>query len=534
MKPYKSLLLLAIIIPILAQANDTVRVSHKFADKVIHSFNIQYNNCFYPKATFDYKGDWPKILEPKIGYQREWMFDYNIVFPSGVGLSIGYSQGYHGMRVKNTIDGINDSNYPFNLFVFPCIGFYNLGIKATYLYPLTDRMFIKSELGLKIPYFCEHFSAFGEYDPMNVNDTLFYMYIDNYDCSNNFIPDLSAGISLLFHTKRNPRSNFIIGLNANIGFVKRYQGYYALRSPFSAAESVCDISSTSTYFGINLGYSFLTLPKTFFLKQHWQTKPYEEFDLHKPVHSISLSYNNAFAVGGKVENKQGLVQAKVPVKFTPEFALKYSCTIAKGFGISAEVPIGLFSRRFKLDLSGFLPTDTVWSNGAIGLENFYGNELVFGDFHSGFALRASYLTSIHRNVSLQSELGLSFTPLLHKQESYDESMGSILAVIYPNHEYSYDIPFAVLKPKVINQNYWIPNLSGAVNFLVHGKNPCHNFVFGLNFNVDFTKRMTIDYQTVPTFPDKYKSFGQIVFSMTTIGLHVGYQFMTGKKEAKRP
>ena len=71
MKPYKSLLFLVVLIPVMAQANDTTRISHRFADKTIHSFSIQYNNCFYPKATFDYKGDWPKIFEPKIGYQRE-------------------------------------------------------------------------------------------------------------------------------------------------------------------------------------------------------------------------------------------------------------------------------------------------------------------------------------------------------------------------------------------------------------------------------------------------------------------------------
>lgn len=65
MKPYKSLLFLVVLIPVMAQANDTTRISHRFADKTIHSFSIQYNNCFYPKATFDYKGDWPKILEPK-------------------------------------------------------------------------------------------------------------------------------------------------------------------------------------------------------------------------------------------------------------------------------------------------------------------------------------------------------------------------------------------------------------------------------------------------------------------------------------
>jgi hypothetical protein len=81
------------------------------------------------------------------------------------------------------------------------------------------------------------------------------------------------------------------------------------------------------------------------------------------------------------------------------------------------------------------------------------------------------------------------------------------------------------------EGYWIPNLSGSVNFLVHGKNPSHNFVFGLNFNVDFTKRMSFVYSTIQSFPAKYQSSGRMSLNMTTIGLNIGYQFMAGKKQA---
>ena len=71
-------------------------------------------------------------------------------------------------------------------------------------------------------------------------------------------------------------------------------------------------------------------------------------------------------------------------------------------------------------------------------------------------------------------------------------------------------------------------MSGSVNFLVHGKNPSHNFVFGLNFNVDFTKRMSFVYSTIQSFPAKYQSSGRMLLNMTTIGLNIGYQFMAGK------
>ena len=130
---------------------------------------------------------------------------------------------------------------------------------------------------------------------------------------------------------------------------------------------------------------------------------------------------------------------------------------------------------------------------------------------------------------IQPELGISFKPLTDPKKTTNP-YAEHTSVIFPNEEGGQAIPFTHFAVNYHTKNYWIPNLSGAVNFLVHGKNPCHNFVFGLNFNVDFSKRMTIDYRTVPSFPQKYQSSGQIVFNMTTIGLHVGYQFMTGRKQ----
>lgn len=313
---------------------------------------------------------------------------------------------------------------------------------------------------------------------------------------------------------------------ANVAFKDRFQGWYEYLLQDDAYGA---LSYRHNHIGLELAYihSFKTRAQR---KEKQNKFGTQTFDFSRPVHSVTLNFNSALAVGGHVNDKSGTVRTVIPLSFTPELSLKYNCTFAKGFGLSAELPLGFFDRSFYVDLEGSLPSDTIWSNGAVGQENLYDNKLIAKNTHYGFSLKTSYLAQIHNNMFIQPELGISFKPLMYPKKDTNP-FTELTSVIYPNEEDGQAIPFTHFAVNYHTKNYWIPNLSGAVNFLVHGKNPCHNFVFGLNFNVDFSKRMTIDYQTVPSFPDKYKSSGQMIFNMTTVGLHVGYQFMTGRKQA---
>ncbi len=260
----KLLLLLFLTPPLLSTAMDTTKVYGKTSGNIRHSFSIQYNNCFFPKSKFDYNKEFSRLYSPKMGYDRAFLAEYDVFFSSNFGFSLELSQGWIGLRFANNTNGSTFSLHNFGLFSFPCLGYYGLGVKATYLYSLTNRVFVKPELGMRISYF---FNQIVEDGRREGGDTIMYLNVGNLHCNNSFIPDITVGISFLFHTKRNPRNNFILGLNANVGFVKRFEGYYAVNSPFTYSESVCNISATSTYFGINLGYAFVGVPKSFFRKK---------------------------------------------------------------------------------------------------------------------------------------------------------------------------------------------------------------------------------------------------------------------------
>lgn len=545
MKPYKSLLLLAIIIPILAQAKDTVRVSHKFADKVVHSFSIQCNNCLQPKGHFDYHCDPSLGYQPTLAYGREWTMGYQLTTKSGVGFGIDFAEGVFDMGFLEKNPSSVYNNIPFSfyrLFPFSYINplecdYLKVRLKATYLQIISNRLFINYMMGASFPY----------YFPTDITANSLsgaYMIISTDGCTRNWVPDLSFGIDFLLHTKRNPRNNFVIGINANVGFVPRYQGFFSLQEPYQNRD--CDISYSSSFLGIHCGYAFESFPKTFFPRKYRKEMQCSTFDFTHPVHACAIELNNGLAVGGKTIHPNGLIHPIVGKTYSPGLSLKYSCLLKKGWGFSIAIPVGLFWRSETISLFGVVPSDTIWANGSVGYGQS-GNQSVYLHPYAGLSLRADYLKEIHRNMYLQCELGISIYPLIADGEFgtvyYDENGNPVDVCDYfvdyigdqrTAIDYDQLVPFAYEWARFNEKSYWIPNLSGAVNFLVHGKNPSHNFVFGLNFNVDFTKRVTIDYQTVPTFPDKYKSSGQFVFNMTTIGLHVGYQFMTGKKEAKRP
>ena len=419
------------------------------------------------------------------------------------------------------------------------IDYVGLKLKATYMQSLTDYLFANYNIGLSFPLYLPRFFAFINYDDMFITPNS-VLYIANSSCHRKWVPDLTFGVDFLWHRKRNPRSNFIVGVNVNLGFVTRYKGYFSLGAPFNQYD--CDIAYGSTFVGLNFGYAFVGLPKTFDRKKHRKSIEPTTFDFTKPIHAVSLQLNNGIAIGGKTIDREGPITPKIDNTYTPELSLKYSCTFAKGFGFSIGIPFGLFFRKGHVTLEGVVPADTVWANGAVGWHD--SDNIIFAlNSFSGFSIQASYLKPIHDKMLMQCELGLSVKPLVKSAQDIEDDFGQFITYpdgsiyfsecyidcIYNPSDYSTGIQYGLSKLYCHQEGYWIPNLSGSVNFLVHGKNPSHNFVFGLNFNVDFTKRMSFVYSTIQSFPAKYQSSGRMLLNMTTIGLNIGYQFMAGKK-----
>jgi hypothetical protein len=87
-------------------------------------------------------------------------------------------------------------------------------------------------------------------------------------------------------------------------------------------------------------------------------------------------------------------------------------------------------------------------------------------------------------------------------------------------------------PVLSAASYAIPDLAFSFNVLVHGKNPANNFVFGINGNVSFMDRFHFKYQTTDVLPEYLQSSGEFGWRMSSIGFHIGYQWMGGIQRGK--
>lgn len=254
-----------------------------------------------------------------------------------------------------------------------------------------------------------------------------------------------------------------------------------------------------------------------------KNKPHTSFDLQKPVHSIGFLWSeNASFIEPKYKNRTGTIQIKDrSMYFSPKWTLKYSCAIKNGWGITAEIPFGVFDRYVR---HGYIPkhiADTLpngWS------EDYTSNEITINTCYLGFSLKASHLANVHKNISLQSEVGLTWLPFLTpaKKAEFEESESEFVS--YEGYVYMNCMP------SISAASYAVPDLAFAFNVLVHGKNPSHNFVFGINGNISFMDRVHFKYQTTDVLPAHLQSSGEFGWRMSSIGFHVGYQWMTGKKK----
>lgn len=517
--------------PFFLHAQNAQEKKLQFSDKATHSVSLQYNIGVYPKNRFVYYCSSANGYSSLPAIGREYRLAYELSFRSGFGFSIGVASGLYGFRNRNNDSNVSGEINQLRSYFIPMYdNYWGLSLNATYIRKLSQEIFIQPKIGISMPFYSEEgFVVYEEY----MNDAgewelAKYLSVDNSDCHRKFIPDLSLGMNFLFHTRRNPRNNFVFGVNTNIGFVPRYTGFFSLKKPFTEEVKDCDITCQDTYFGFNFGYQFLRLPKTFNRKQYRQKLEYSTFDYTRPVHSIALIYDNGFGIFDKLTDATGPIKPIAGSGYKPEFAIKYSVAIKNGFGLAVEIPLGLFYKTFTTDLFNVVPHDTIWANGAVGGSTSLN---VFGcsDIYSGLSLTASHITRIYRNVLIQTELGLKFTPFLGAFDLVFDKEGYYSTIW--NEESEQLVAYLHYMPNLRKRSYFIPDLLCAVNFIVHGKNPSHNFIFGVNVAFPFVDRLTIDYDALPpsSFPEQYASSGTYHYKMGSIGLHFGYQFMTGKK-----
>ena len=257
-------------------------------------------------------------------------------------------------------------------------------------------------------------------------------------------------------------------------------------------------------------------------------KPYTSFDLQEPVHSVGLLLGLNTSFLPKSKNTNGVIHPSTSsINLFPELTLRYSCAIKNGWGITAEIPFGTFYRGFDYGLGRNVAKDTAWSNGVIGRGN--GDRIEVAASYVGFSLKASHLANVHKNISLQSEVGLKWLPFTTPAKKVDINDSECEFVISDGTETD-KLVYMNCTPTISAASYAVPDFAFSFHVLVHSKNPAHNFVFGVNGNISFMDRIHFKYQTTDVLPTHLQSSGEFGWRMSSIGFHIGYQWMTGKKK----
>ena len=534
-------LIINLLFPLLLPAQEVVTEGskiHKPHSKIMHTVVFEFNNALYFKGKMTEHPYQDLGYETRMTYGTEWILKYNLTFKSGIGLSLEAVKGTCNYEFKSRYDGdkhlVGWGQTPFNYLMEDILTKDRLGfnIKMSYRYDINRWLAILPEIGVQMLYYMPITTGIATI-PMYENpdgtwsevDLLQYLHYDNDLNKRHFFPDLSTSFNFLFHKKNDPKHNFTVGLNTNICFISRYNGRYGATPPFE--EPDCYFTLKSSYMGLRFGYSYSSFSKPIHkTKDYRQKEPYTSFDLHKSIHSIGLSFSGGFSINHKFKNAKGLLKPGLLSYGVAELNLKYSCLIKKGWGLTVEIPFGIFQRMVFQGIGGGVPIDTVWSNGVVGWG--YGNETGIKTYYSGFSLKAANVVNVHRNVMLQSEVGVKWLPFIIPAKWWliDESVGEF--VISDGTE-TEKLVYMNCMPSISAASYAVPDLAFSFNVLVHGKNPVHNFVFGINGNISFMDRFHFKYQTTDVLPAHLQSSGEFGWRMSSIGFHIGYQWIAGKK-----
>jgi hypothetical protein len=232
---------------------------HALGFSTFHGIN------FAPKLQ-DNIGNIKPILYP--AYVPEFILQYNCMIKNGFGVALEVPFGIFSRQSKTPLSDYGASNDVWLEMGDPYIGF---AVKLTVLKELNSKVCMQGELGVKFhPFYhsAERWYNQNYYELVSSSGDRFY-FEDN--SSINFsvveqkyyaVPDATGGLLFFFHSKKNPRSNLVLGLTANVSFVERIKVIYDT----SFSELIENENNTnygwgryawnSTAVGISIGYRF--------------------------------------------------------------------------------------------------------------------------------------------------------------------------------------------------------------------------------------------------------------------------------------
>lgn len=237
------------------------------------------------------------------------------------------------------------------------------------------------------------------------------------------------------------------------------------------------------------------------------------FNFNETFHSLGFSTFFGINFAPKLEDAMGNIKPILSHSLVPEFILQYNCMIKNGFGVSIEVPFGIFKRSSLTLLSYYGASNDVF--------------LEIGSLYVGFSGKLTFFKELHENICMQGELGLKFNPFLYSADHWMNKDINDYEVTESNiTEDNSSINFINVEQKY----YAIPDATAAILFFFHSKKkPRHNLVLGLNVNLSFVKRIKVDYYTAFSElsfinENKHVGMGSYGWNSTAIGITVGYRF----------
>jgi hypothetical protein len=238
----------------------------------------------------------------------------------------------------------------------------------------------------------------------------------------------------------------------------------------------------------------------------------KSFNFQDSFHSLGFSVFTGINFAPKLQDNSGEIEPVLFPAFVPEFILQYNYMIKNGFGVSLEVPFGVFQRKSLTLLSNYGASNDVW--------------LFMGGFYIGFTTRLSVFKELNSRICMQGELGLKFHPFYHSADQwYNTKDYYNLSEELFYYEDNSSINFTKVKQKY----YAIPDANAAILFFFHSKKkPKQNFLVGININLSFVKRIEVTYDTrfseLGLIHSPYGGFGNYGWNSTALGITIGYRF----------
>lgn len=235
----------------------------KISFPIEHSIGFGVTNAItFPEKIYG-TGRIEMVPFPK--YAFEFYVRYGVLFNNILGIE---AENFMGGFQTGTWERLKEPLYPnaavpadFAEF-FPnkisSMGTINIGsnIRVFRKQKLNDVLDIQPYAGMKLFFVLEGYTeGYRAYWTANQTGEKIYHYYKLAPSNRKqlLVPDLQAGFDFLIHPTKN-RHNLVLGCYINLGFVKRLSGNYDYYNLGKENDSSGNISYTSSYFGVKIGY----------------------------------------------------------------------------------------------------------------------------------------------------------------------------------------------------------------------------------------------------------------------------------------